>query len=70
VVEGLGREPEKSPRAKMGIEEQRQSPTASMSFSSMTGDNQSPMMSIVSFMEPIQLSCLASGEAGTATFGF
>src|ERR1700746_3360531 len=43
----------------VSIEEQLQSRSASISFSSMTGDTMSPMMSIVSFMEPIRLFCPA-----------
>ena len=49
----------------VSIEKQFQSRSVSISFSSMTGDTMSPMMSIVSFMKPIQLFCPASGEGGT-----
>ena len=51
----------------MGIEKQFQSRSASISFSLMTGDTMSPTMSIVSFMEPIQLFCPASGDGVRVT---
>ena len=51
-----------SPKPDVSIEKQFQSRNASMSFSSMTGDSMSPTMPIVSFMEPIQASCPASGD--------
>src|SRR5215469_16203393 len=54
-----------SPKPDMRIEEQFQSRSASMSFSSMTGDTMSPTISMVSFMDPIQLFCTASGDGGT-----
>src|SRR5580704_2765837 len=54
-----------SPKPDMSIEEQFQSRSASMSFSSMTGDTMSPTMSMVFFMEPIQFFCPASGDGGT-----
>ena len=54
-----------SPKPDVSIEEYFQSCSASISFSSITGDTMSPTMSIVSFMEPIQLFCPASGDGGT-----
>jgi hypothetical protein len=51
----------------MGIEDKFQSRRASMSFSLMTGDTMPATMSIVPFMEPIQLFCPASDDGVRVT---
>ena len=58
-----------SPKPDVSIEKQFQSHSASISFSSITGDTMSPTLAIVSFIEQIQLFCPVSGDGGTISAG-